>query len=216
MPTPKLTNEILTAAIEGYESQKKRIDAQIAELRAILSPGPAETATTPEPATRKRKKFSAASRRKMALAQKARWAKIRGEAESSAPATPKATKPKRRISREGLARIIAATKKRWRLQKAAAKAATKKPAPARKKAAVKKAAARTAPAKAAKKAPAKKDATAPKQGGAQSGRRGQAQAHHSGHGENQGHAKVRKPRGISRVSQALDRCQPPARHSGHG
>ena len=153
MPTPKLTAEIITAAIEGFEAQKRHIDTQIAELRALMPGGTAETAATPEPATRKRKKFSAASRRKMALAQKARWAKIRGEAESSAPATPKATKPKRRISREGLARIIAATKKRWRLQKAAAKAATKKPAPARKKAAVKKAAARTAPAKAAKKAP---------------------------------------------------------------
>src|ERR1017187_7113603 len=115
MPTPKLTPEIITAAIEGYESQKKRIDAQIAELRAILSPGPAESAATPESATRKRKKFSAASRRKMAMAQKARWATIRGKSEPPAPA--KATKPKRRISKEGMARIIAATKKRWRLQK---------------------------------------------------------------------------------------------------
>src|ERR1039458_1974589 len=114
MPT-KLTHEIIVAAIEGYESQKKRIDAQIAELRAILSLGPAETATTPEPATRKRKRFSAASRRKMAMAQKARWAKIKGKSEPPAPA--KATKPKRRISNEGMARIVAATKKRWRLQK---------------------------------------------------------------------------------------------------
>ena len=35
-------------------------------------------------------------------------------------------KPKRRISPEGMKRIIAATKKRWRLQKAAAKAASAK------------------------------------------------------------------------------------------
>ena len=134
MPT-KLTHEIIVAAIEGYESQKKRIDAQIAELRAILSLGPAETATTPEPATRKRKRFSAASRRKMAMAQKARWAKIKGKSEPPAPA--KATKPKRRISKEGMARIIAATKKRWaaihKAQKAGAKApAKKKMSPARK------------------------------------------------------------------------------------
>jgi len=31
MPT-KLTNEIITAAVAGFESQKARIDAQIAEL----------------------------------------------------------------------------------------------------------------------------------------------------------------------------------------
>jgi hypothetical protein len=40
MPT-KLTHEIIVAAIEGYESQKKRIDVQIAELRAMLPGGSA-------------------------------------------------------------------------------------------------------------------------------------------------------------------------------
>jgi hypothetical protein len=152
---PRLTNEIITAAVLGFEQQKTHIDAKIAELRALLPGGPAETAATLEAPTRKRKKFSAASRRKMAVAQKARWAKIKGESEPSAPATPKVTKPKRRFSKEGMARIIAATKKRWRLQKAAAKApakkavtkktAVKKAAPV-KKAAVKKAAVKAAPA----------------------------------------------------------------------
>jgi len=65
----------------------------------------------------------------MALAQRARWAKIKGEI-----APPPATvKPKRRISAEGMKRIIAATKKRWRLQRAVVKApstrAVKKVAP---------------------------------------------------------------------------------------
>src|ERR1035441_5210823 len=36
MPTHKLTAEILNAAIEGFESQKRRIDVQIAELRQML------------------------------------------------------------------------------------------------------------------------------------------------------------------------------------
>src|ERR1019366_6060229 len=102
MPTQQLTAEIITAAIEGFEFQKRRIDDQIAELRALLPGGPAESAATPEAPTRKRKKFSAASRRKMAMAQKARWAKIRGESESPAPATPVPPKPKRRISKEGM------------------------------------------------------------------------------------------------------------------
>ena len=152
MPT-KLTHEIINAALLGFEQQKTHIDAKIAELRALLSGGPAETAATPEAPTRKRKKFSAASRRKMALAQKARWAKIKGESKPSASAKP--PKAKRRFSKEGMARIIAATKKRWRLQKAAAKAKStaKKAVPARKKAAVKRAV--------TKKATVKKTAPAP-------------------------------------------------------
>jgi hypothetical protein len=154
MPT-KLTPEILAAAIEGFEAQKKNIDAQIAELRQTLSGGPAETQATPEVPARKRKGFSAAVRRKMALAQKARWAKIRGESEPSAPArkeAEKAPKAKRRIGAEGMKRIIAATKKRWRLAKAAkaASTATKKAVPAAKKVAVKKAVPKT-PKKVARK-----------------------------------------------------------------
>jgi histone H1/5 len=139
----QLTNEIITAAIEGYEVQKARIDAKVAELRALLSGGPAEPAAAPTAPTGKRKKFTAASRRKMALAQKARWAKIKNEAEPPAPA--EAPKAKRKMSKEGLARIIAATKKRWRLQKAAAKAAAKK-APPKKTAVNTLAAKKTAPA----------------------------------------------------------------------
>jgi hypothetical protein len=127
MPT-KLDPELITAAIIGYEVEKTRIDGKIVELRAMLSGGAGETAT-PEAPTRKR---SAATRRRMALAQKKRWAAIKG----TLPATPKAPKTKRRISKEGMARIIAATKKRWRLQRAAAKAqgaTAKKVAPVRKK-----------------------------------------------------------------------------------
>jgi hypothetical protein len=79
----------------------------------------------------------------MALAQKKRWAAIKGGAEPPAP--KEAPKPKRRISKEGLARIVAATKKRWAAVRAA-KAQQEKAA--RKKVAVKKpkAAKKTAPA----------------------------------------------------------------------
>lgn len=37
VPTPKLTNEIIAAAILGFEEQKRRIDTKIGELRAMLS-----------------------------------------------------------------------------------------------------------------------------------------------------------------------------------
>ena len=76
MPTPRLTPDIITAAIDGYEAQKTRIDAQIAELRAMLSAGPDETAATSEVPTVKRKKFSAAARRRMKEAQQRRWARM--------------------------------------------------------------------------------------------------------------------------------------------
>lgn len=148
MPT-KISAGIINAAIEGFESQKRRIDEEIAELRAMLSGGPAETATMPEGTPGKRKKLSAAARRRMALAQKARWAKIRGEAEQTVPAAPEAPpKPKRKLSAAGRAAIIAATKKMWAAKRAKAamakSAGAKKATPARKKAAVKKAAAKKA------------------------------------------------------------------------
>jgi hypothetical protein len=77
MPT-KLSNEVILAAIEGFQLQKKQIDTQIAELRQELNGYRPESVGETLTPVRRRKKFSAASRRKMALAQKARWAKIKG------------------------------------------------------------------------------------------------------------------------------------------
>ncbi|MGA3238714.1 MAG: hypothetical protein ABSG03_20745 [Bryobacteraceae bacterium] len=117
---PKLSTEVLTAAIEGFEEKKRHLDSKINELRAILSGSPAKATATPEAPTGKRKKFSAASRRKMALAQKARWAKIKGESKPSAPTKSEPAKPKRKLSKAGRANIVAALKKRWAAKKAVA------------------------------------------------------------------------------------------------
>jgi len=123
---PKLNHTVIEAAIAGFAQQKLQIDTQIAELRAMLSSGPTETATaTPEATPGKHKKFSAASRRRMALAQKERWAKIRGEVTPPAPAV-EMPKPKRKFSAAGRAAIVAANKKMWARRRAAAKAVTKK------------------------------------------------------------------------------------------
>ena len=111
---PKLTNEIINAAITGFEAQKTRIDAQIAELRPLLDGGTKRTpAATPETHPLKRRKFSAAARRRMKEAQQRRWAKIRGESEPTAPETPEAAKPKRKMNAAGRKAISEATKKRW-------------------------------------------------------------------------------------------------------
>ena len=156
MPT-NLTPEITNAAIVGFEQQKLRIDTKIAELRAMLPGGPAEpTAAAPGRPTRKRR-VSAAARRKMALAQKARWSKVRGESEPTQAAAPP-TKPKRKLSAAAKAKLVANLKKARAAKAAKAKAAAKKAAPARKKTTTKKAAVQTAAAKAAKRAPVKKAA----------------------------------------------------------
>jgi hypothetical protein len=107
---------------------------------------------------KRRRKRSAAVRKRMAEAQKARWAKIKGESVSVSTEPPKA---RRQISEEGMKRIIAATKRRWRLQKA--QAASSAPA---KKASVKAPAAKravraTAAKKIARKTTAKSVATPP-------------------------------------------------------
>jgi hypothetical protein len=136
MPLQKLTPEIIAAAIEGFESQKARLDQQIAELRAMLPGGAAETTVTPQAPGRKRRKFSAAARKRMQEAQQRRWANIRAVSE---PATPVPAKPKGRLSKAGKAAIVAALKKRWAAKKAEAakghSALLKKSAPAQKKAA---------------------------------------------------------------------------------
>jgi hypothetical protein len=113
----KLTNTIIEAAIYGFEAQKRALDTQIAELRAMLSGAPAEAATI-TPTVRPRRKISAAARKKMAEGQRKRWAAAKGEAAPEAPAAPK---PKRKISAAGRAAIAAATKKRWAAYRAAAK-----------------------------------------------------------------------------------------------
>ena len=115
----KLNEQIINAAIEGFTVRKAHLNQRIAELHEMLNGGPAQAGAAAEPAPRKRRRLSVDARRRIAEAQQLRWAKIRGESERVAPAAWTAIKPKRRISPDGLKRIIAATKKRLRLQRAA-------------------------------------------------------------------------------------------------
>ena len=115
---PKLTAEIINAAIEGFESQKRRIDSQIDELRQLLNGDRTQAAVGATTSTRRRK-MSAAGRRRIAAAQKARWAKIRGEAAPSpSSATAEAPRRKRKLSAAGRKAISDATKRRWALKRA--------------------------------------------------------------------------------------------------
>jgi hypothetical protein len=61
--------------------------------------------------------MSAARRKRIAEAQRKRWAATKGASE---PAMAQPTKRKRRLSAAGRAAIVAATKKRWALKRATA------------------------------------------------------------------------------------------------
>jgi hypothetical protein len=140
MQTRQLTAEILSAAIEGFEARKLRIDEQIAQVRQLQNGHQPVAASTPEPQKQLRRKMSAATRKRMGEAQRKRWS-TNSEAET---ASKTAAKPKRKLSAAGRAAIVAALKKRWAAKKAGLvvvkKAAGKRSAP--RKAAAKKAAAK--------------------------------------------------------------------------
>ncbi|HLY19664.1 MAG TPA: hypothetical protein VKR61_20700 [Bryobacteraceae bacterium] len=106
----KQDTEILEAALVGFERKRTEIEEKIADLRGRIGGQPAASDGIPA-AAGKRRKLSAGARRRIALAQKKRWAAFKSG--HATVATPKAKKPKRVLSAAGRARIIAATKKRW-------------------------------------------------------------------------------------------------------
>ena len=116
MRATQLTPEIMTAAIEGFEGHKRRIDEQISELGAMLNGRQPTAAAAPQ--TIKRSTMSAAGRKRIAEAQRKRWAAVKGASE---PATPQPPKRKRRLSAAGRAAIVAALKKRWAEKRASSR-----------------------------------------------------------------------------------------------
>ncbi len=83
----QLTSDILTAALEGLQLQRRRVDDQIAQVRTALGSssqrGPATSAsgTASKPTAKKtgRRELSAAARERIAEAQRKRWAAYRKE-----------------------------------------------------------------------------------------------------------------------------------------
>ena len=90
---------------------KDKIESLQKQLTRLL--GGTGGATTP----RKRRKMSAAGRRKIAAAQKARWANVKGRKSATKPVK----KARRKMSAAGRAKIAAAAKARWKKAKAAGK-----------------------------------------------------------------------------------------------
>jgi hypothetical protein len=112
MPKQKFTDEILTAAIEGYEAQKGRLDAQIAALRQVLNGNRMEPAAPALPPKRRRK-MSRAARARIAAAQRKRWAASKKQSGPTSKVAPEPTRKTRRLSAAGRRAIVEATKRRW-------------------------------------------------------------------------------------------------------
>src|ERR1700733_16252282 len=120
MPRPrKQQPEVPQAALIGLQRTLEGVEQNIADLRRRLG-AHSDSEPTPGPAKRT---MSAAARKRIALAQKKRWAAYK--VKSSKAAEPQ---PKHEMSAEGRARIVAATKKRWAAFRKAQKAAAPKQA----------------------------------------------------------------------------------------
>ena len=111
-PTMSITLSSLSSEqLRRAADLKEEIETLNNELASILG-APASIPAK----TRKKRGMSAAGRARIAAAQKARWAKIKG-----AKPAPKAPAKKRTMSAAGRARISAAAKARWAKAKAAGK-----------------------------------------------------------------------------------------------
>src|SRR5262249_55232846 len=73
----QLDRDLLEAALVGFEQKQAEIDRRIVELRTMLDGrGPQPAAATPK-IRRKRRKMSAAARKRIGDAARARWAEFR-------------------------------------------------------------------------------------------------------------------------------------------
>ncbi|HOL71059.1 MAG TPA: hypothetical protein PKW45_06390 [Bryobacteraceae bacterium] len=71
---------LLAAALEGLEAQKRRIEEQIDQVQALLGRRRGRTQTTTTTTAREtggKRQLSPAARRRIAAAQKRRWAEYR-------------------------------------------------------------------------------------------------------------------------------------------
>jgi hypothetical protein len=86
IPRTVQNQSLLTAALEGLELQRQRIDEQIKEVRALLGRTNGRRGRPPAAVAAPRKRgpgrLSAAARKRIAAAQKRRWAEYRKSAGS--------------------------------------------------------------------------------------------------------------------------------------
>jgi hypothetical protein len=107
----------LDNALKELREKRHRAQVEIDKLDQIIAgiESLSETEAAPGKTTQPRRVISAASRRKMALAQKARWASIRTKPQPvvEIAKSKSATPAKRTISAAARRKIAAAQKARW-------------------------------------------------------------------------------------------------------
>ncbi len=105
--------DLLAMALVGYEAQKAKINAAIAEIQAQLGHrGPGRPRVAADGAAPAKRVMSAAARRRIAAAQRKRWAAVR-KGQAQGKSAGKAAPKKRKLSAAGRKAIIEATRKRW-------------------------------------------------------------------------------------------------------
>ena len=115
--------DLTTSQLNSIIAIKEQIEALQGQMDSIAAGG--GKIPVPFSVTKRGRRRSPAVRARMAAAQRARWAKIKGK---GAAAAKPANKGKRRLSAAGRAAIVAATKARW----ARVKGAVGKPKSAKK------------------------------------------------------------------------------------
>ena len=109
---------LLELALKGLESERTRLEEEIADIRQRLGGGGARQAMASAAPTRargRRGRLSAEGRRKISEMMKARWAARRrqGGAAAAPAAKPARAAGKNRLSAAGRRAISEAMKRRW-------------------------------------------------------------------------------------------------------
>lgn len=103
---PALDRSLLTAALEGLELQKARIEAHIASIRSQLGrrgPGRPPAATSepaPKRGRRKKRKLSPEGRAAIAAAARKRWAKVKAAKAVRSAKKASASPPAKKLARK--------------------------------------------------------------------------------------------------------------------
>jgi hypothetical protein len=108
----------LDNALQELREKRQKAQTEIERLDQIISGIESLNGTGVHESSRPTRIISAASRRKMALAQRARWASIRKQAQPMVGKTTVSAPAKRTMSASARRKIAAAQKARWAKVKA--------------------------------------------------------------------------------------------------
>jgi len=116
LTSPMNLSDLTINQLKRAASIKERIEALNKELRGILST-PAKSGAAPK----KKRTMSAATKRKIAAAQKTRWANLRSANPATRSVKPAATAKKKAMSPAARAKMSAKLKSYWAAKKSGKK-----------------------------------------------------------------------------------------------